>query len=46
MSGKPCLFKRDEIKEYRILSVTEVDMNPNTLSAQLVPIVTVFIFMA
>jgi len=36
--GKPYLFKWDEIKEYRILSVTEIDMNPNTLSTQIMPI--------
>jgi hypothetical protein len=27
--GKPYLFKWDEIKEYRILSVSEVDYNPS-----------------
>jgi hypothetical protein len=29
--GKPYLFKWDEVKEYRILSVTEVDYNPRRL---------------
>jgi len=36
--SKPYLFKWDEVKEYRILSVTEIDMNPNTLSTQIMPI--------
>lgn len=36
--AKPYLFKWDEIKEYRILSVTEIDMNPNSLSTQIMPI--------
>jgi hypothetical protein len=36
--GKPYLFKWDEIKEYRILSVTEIDMNPKSLSLLMFPI--------
>jgi len=34
--GKPYLITWDEVKEYRILSVTEVDMNPNTLLSQII----------
>jgi hypothetical protein len=44
--GKPYLFKWDEVKEYRILSVTELDMNPNSLSAQIVPISTLPVSLA
>jgi len=40
VSGKPYLFRWDEVKEYRILSVTQVDMNPNSLSAQIAPATT------
>jgi hypothetical protein len=36
--GKPYLFKWDEIKEYRILDVTEIDMNPKSLSLLMFPI--------
>ena len=38
--GKPYLFKWNEIKEYRILDVTKIDMNPNSLAALLAPIIT------
>jgi hypothetical protein len=44
--GKPYLFKWDEIKEYKILSVTQVDMNPNSLSAQIMPISTLPVSLA
>jgi hypothetical protein len=30
--NKPYLFKWDEIKEYRILDVTEIDMNPSAIA--------------
>ncbi len=36
--GKPYLFKWDEIKEYRILDVMEIDMYPLTVTDQLSPI--------
>ncbi|ADB87237.1 hypothetical protein [Saccharolobus islandicus] len=36
--GKPYLFTWGEIKEYKILSVTEIDTNPNSLSVQILPI--------
>ena len=36
--GKPYLFKWDEIKEYRILDVMEIDMYPLTLGDRLIPI--------
>jgi len=36
--GKPYLFKWDEIKEYRILDVTEIDMNPKSLLSLIFPI--------
>lgn len=35
--GKPYLFKWDEVKEYKILDVTQVDMYPLTVSDQLSP---------
>jgi hypothetical protein len=38
IKGKPYLFKWDEIKEYRILDVTEIDMYPLTVSDELFPI--------
>jgi len=45
-SGKPYLFKWDEVKEYRMLSVTQVNMNPNSLSAQISPVSTLPVSLA
>jgi len=39
--GKPYLFKWDEIKEYRILSVTEIDHNPKRF--YIIPIIPLLI---
>jgi hypothetical protein len=38
--NKPYLFKWNEIKEYRILDVTKIDMNPNSLAALIALITT------
>ena len=44
--GKPYLITWDEVKEYRILSVTQVNMNPDSLSAQIMPASTLPVSLA
>jgi uncharacterized membrane protein YeaQ/YmgE (transglycosylase-associated protein family) len=43
---KPYIFKWDEIKEYRILSVTEIDLNTRSIGTTLMPILKLFFDLA
>jgi uncharacterized membrane protein YeaQ/YmgE (transglycosylase-associated protein family) len=43
---KPYIFKWDEIKEYRILSVTEIDLNTRGIGTTLMPVLKIFFDLA